>query len=117
MVISTILAADLNLLGFLRHIDEIPLADKLVHFALYGLLNLFTILAIGEARPAWGSASILAGSSLAIAAAAALEELSQRYIAARTFSAWDLVAGIAGVIALGVLAVRYLNTARGSRSR
>ena len=115
VVIATIIAADLDLLGCLRPIHEIPLADKLVHFALYGLLNFFTILAIGESRPSWGGVSILTGSSLVIAAAAALEEFSQRYIAARTFSAWDLVAGIAGVIAFGVLAVRYLNRARESR--
>ena len=88
VVIATIIAADLDLLGCLRPIHEIPLADKLVHFALYGLLNFFTILAIGESRPSWGGVSILTGSSLVIAAAAALEEFSQRYIAARTFSAW-----------------------------
>jgi len=106
-------AADAGLLGFLRRIHDIPLADKLAHFMLYGLLNLLTIRAVRESRPATATLGIAASCSLLLAAAAALEEASQLYIATRTFSTWDLGAGIAGIVAFGAWAGVIDRRARG----
>ncbi|MFH1183995.1 MAG: VanZ family protein [Chloroflexota bacterium] len=103
LVCAIIVAADFGLLDFVRRMHDVPIADKLTHFLLYGLLNLLVVLAVHENGPAPASAHVASGSSLLLGAAAAIEEISQRYIAGRMFSAWDLAAGPAGIPAFGIL--------------
>jgi VanZ family protein len=104
LVLVTIIAADLGFLDFVHRIHDIPIADKAVHFGLYGMLNFLAILATHEWRPAWGLRGVAVGCTMTLVVVAGLEELSQIYIPARTFSIWDLAAGIAGVLVFAVLA-------------
>jgi VanZ family protein len=104
LVCAIVVAADLGLLDFVRRIQDVALADKLAHLLLYGSLNLLMILAVHERRPAQPTVRVASGCSLLLGVIAALEEISQRYIPGRMFSAWDLATSLAGILAFGVLA-------------
>jgi VanZ family protein len=107
LVMGIVLAADLGLIGFTRRLRVIPLADKIGHFLLFGLLNLLVVRATQQSRPRWGTIRTAAGCSLLLVAMAGLEEWSQRYIGGRTFSAWDFAASAAGIAAFGLVAALW----------
>lgn len=67
-------------------------------------LNLPIILAIQETHPERGRARIAVGCNLLLEGLAALEEVSQRYIATRTFGAWDILTDVVGILSFGALA-------------
>lgn len=79
-----------------RIVKAIPLGDKVGHAGLFGLL----VFLIGIARTwrvySWKSFLFLS-SSMILAIAVALEEVSQSFFASRTADPWDLVASWIGV--------------------
>jgi VanZ family protein len=107
LVLGLILAADFGLLGPARRLHAIPLADKMVHFLLFGSLNLLIVRATQQSHPNWDKVRTAAGCSLLLTAVAGLEEWSQLYIGGRTFSAWDFAASAAGIAAFGLLSALW----------
>lgn len=72
--------------------------DVVVHFVFLGLAGWLLHLALGRKR--WGLLPV--GPTL-VAIAAVLEELSQAFVPARTFSYADMAANVAGVVVVYAL--------------
>lgn len=96
-------AADLNLLHPVHRILDLPGADKVGHFALYGWLGWLVARALRERHHSWGSCRAFSMCSLGLFAAAALEECSQLLVSSRTFSVVDLAASGAGIVTLAAI--------------
>jgi VanZ family protein len=107
LVLGIILAADFGLLGPVRRLHAVPLADKIGHFLMFGALNLLVVRATQQSHPSWDRLATAAGCSLLLLAMASLEEWTQRYIGGRTFSALDLAASAAGIAAFGLVAALW----------
>jgi hypothetical protein len=107
LVLGIVLAMDFGMIGLTRILRVIPLADKIGHFVLFGLLNLLVVRATQQTRPSWGKIGTAAGCSLLLVAVTGLEEWSQLYIGGRTFSAMDFVASAAGIGAFGLVAALW----------
>ena len=76
-------------------------ADKLVHFAEYGVLGVLLALALGRRAGGW----LIVGVAIALAVGyGASDEWHQSFVPGRQVSFWDLVADTAGASA-GILAV------------
>ena len=106
-IIGLIVLADADLLpDFINAIYDFPNGDKVGHFVLYGLLNFFITRAFLSSLPirrgGWVTLSV--GSILALFVA--LEELSQMFFSARTFSLLDLTASLLGIIVGGWVAYK-----------
>ena len=106
-IIGLIVLADADLLpDFINAIYDFPNGDKVGHFVLYGLLNFFITRAFLSSLPtrrgSWATLSV--GSILALFVA--LEELSQMFFSARTFSLLDLTASLLGIIVGGWVAYK-----------
>ena len=85
---------------------RLPGADKVLHFGLFGLFTLFACGFLARRRP--GALAAL------IAALATAEELSQAFVATRTFDLGDLACTLGGILA-GHLVARRLS-ARGGEA-
>ena len=101
-IIGLIVLADADLLpDFVNAIYDFPNGDKVGHFILYGLLNFFITRAFLSSLPtrrgSWATLSV----GLILALFVALEELSQMFFSARTFSLLDLTASLLGIIVGG----------------
>ena len=83
--------------------QRLPYHDKLGHFLLMGGLAFFAILAL---TPRLKSNRLLSSCKVAasITFIIALEEGSQKFFLNRTFSLWDFLASLLGIIVLGALA-------------
>ena len=104
-IIAVIILADNDALPHsIRVIYDFPNGDKLGHFMLFGLLKFFITRAVFASRPSksrnWVSLSI----GLTLAVLIALEEYSQQFFSARTFSLLDLLASYAGLLVGGWMA-------------
>lgn len=107
VVLGIILAADFGLLGLARRLHLFPLADKMAHFLLFGLLNLLVVRATQQSHTSWDNVRTAAGCSLLLLTVAGLEESSQLYIGGRTFSVLDFAASAAGIVAFGLVAALW----------
>jgi len=107
LLLAIILAADFQLLGPARLLHAFPLADKVGHFLLFGLLNFFVVRAMQGPRRIRSRLRAAAWPSVLILVFASLEEWSQRYFAGRTASALDVVASAAGIAAFGLAAALW----------
>lgn len=106
-IIGLIVLADADLLpDFINAIYDFPNGDKVGHFVLYGLLNFFITRAFLSSLPTrrGGWVTLSVGSILALFVA--LEELSQMFFSARTFSLLDLTASLLGIIVGGWVAYK-----------
>lgn len=101
------LAADFGLLGSFRELHTFPLADKIGHFVLFGMLNFLVVRSTQESHSARRRLRAAASPSLLVLAVASLEEWSQRYIAGRTFSMLDVLASAAGIAGFGIAAALW----------
>ncbi|MBI5944154.1 MAG: VanZ family protein [Chloroflexi bacterium] len=104
-IIGVVILADLDRLPpFIHAIYDFPNGDKLGHFSLFGVLNFFLTRAFLSSLPNrprnWVTLSVGAILSLAIT----LEEISQIFFSARTFSLIDLFASFLGVVVGGWVA-------------
>ncbi|HET7143701.1 MAG TPA: VanZ family protein [Anaerolineales bacterium] len=106
MIITIIILADHGRLPhFIRVIYDFPNGDKLGHFILFGLLNFFITGAVLASRLSESCKRVSLSIGLALAVLIALEEYSQQFFSARTFSLLDLLASYAGLLVGGWMAL------------
>ena len=104
-IIGLIVLADADLLpDFINAIYDFPNGDKVGHFILYGLLNFFITRAFLSSLPTRRGGWVTLSVGLILALFVALEELSQMFFSARTFSLLDLTASLLGIIVGGWVA-------------
>jgi VanZ family protein len=84
---------------------SIPHLDKVLHFALMGLLAWVANIALGHHRLRLGSLRVLTGS-LVILLIVAAEEASQAWFPARSCDWRDLVADLLGIVCASLLSPR-----------
>ena len=107
-IILIIVLADTGNLGILDFIYQIPYADKLGHFILYGILVLLINLTLFRSIRSQNQNRIVLLSGLTLALLIGLEELSQQNFPNRTFDLVDLSASYLGVIFFSWLALRIV---------
>lgn len=106
-IIGLIVLADADLLpDFINAIYDFPNGDKVGHFVLYGLLNFFITRAFLSSLPIRRSGWVALSVGLILALFVALEELSQMFFSARTFSLLDLTASFLGIVIGGLVAYK-----------
>jgi len=105
-ILLVIVLADIGRLGILAVVYQIPYADKVGHFLLYGILALLVDLTLFRSLPNRDRIWVAVVSGLILALAIGLEELSQRSFSNRTFSLSDLSASYLGVSFFSWLAVK-----------
>ena len=86
----------------LRVVAAVPGGDKSLHFLLVGVMALLLNWSWGAAHWRVGPVPIQKGS-VTVALLCTLEELSQRFVRARSFDLEDLAYDYAGIILLGQL--------------
>jgi len=98
-----IYAADMRLHSkFFRWMASVPHLDKVLHFALMGLLAWVTNIALNHHRLHLGSLRLLTGS-IVISVIVAAEEYTQAWFPARTCDWRDLVADLLGITLASLL--------------
>lgn len=106
-IIGLIVLADADLLpDFINAIYDFPNGDKVGHFVLYGLLDFFITRAFLSSLPTRRGGWVTLSVGLILALFVALEELSQMFFSARTFSLLDLTASLLGIIVGGWVAYK-----------
>ena len=106
-IIGLIVLADADLLpDFINAIYDFPNGDKVGHFILYGLLNFFITRAFLSSLPTRRGGWVTLSVGLILALFVALEEFSQMFFSARTFSLLDLTASLLGIIVGGWVAYK-----------
>ena len=105
-IILIIVLADTGNLGILKTINEIPFADKVGHFVLYGILTLLINLTLLRSVPGPQRMRTALTIGLVLSVLIGLEEFSQRNFSSRTFSLGDLTASYLGVLFFSWLALR-----------
>lgn len=105
-LVFVVFAANLGLAGALFGIlYSFPNGDKLGHFLLFGLLALLAALGFSLSRARLGFWRPL-NSALLIALVVTLEELSQIFLANRSFDLIDLLASFAGIFLFSEIGAR-----------
>ncbi len=107
-IILIIVLADTGNLGVLNLVNQIPFADKVGHFSLYGILTLLVDLTFMSSLPNQSRKRVVVISGLILSLLIGLEEFSQRYFSTRTFSLLDLAASYLGVITFSWLSMRVV---------
>jgi len=106
IVVIIILADTDHLPRSIEFIYDFPDGDKVGHFILFGLLNLFATAAALRSFPNRTPRRLALTIGLILAILIGLEEFSQKLFEARTFDLLDLLAGYLGLIAGGSIALR-----------
>jgi VanZ family protein len=92
--------------GWLPHVAErihdLPHCDKVLHFAMYGLLALVTNLALLSGTR-WPTLRTIVLGTTAVLIVATVEEYSNQFVAVRDYSLGDLAANYLGIFVIGVL--------------
>jgi polysaccharide biosynthesis protein VpsQ len=97
-ILLVIVLADAGILNrYVGFIYQIPFADKVGHFVLYGILTLLLDLALFRARPNQNRRRLAVQCGLLLALLIGLEEFSQLYFSSRTFDLVDLTFSYLGV--------------------
>lgn len=104
-IVLIIILADLGELGFLKILNQIPFADKIGHFVLYGILTLLLDLTLTRALPHPSRKLIVLRIALILSLLIGLEEYSQQFFAKRTFDLVDLAFSYLGVIFFSWIAI------------
>ncbi|MEL6657973.1 MAG: VanZ family protein [Bacteroidota bacterium] len=103
-IIYIIICADLGQAGFLAgRVRNLPFGDKMGHFLLYGMLAFLVNLAFSNARWRLAGWLVLKGSTLVVLFAVA-EELTQIFLANRSFELVDILCDLLGIYVFGKLA-------------
>ena len=105
-IIYIIILADQGKLGILNIINQIPYADKVGHFFLYGILTLLVDLTALGTRFKTTQKLLVVQCGLILALLIGLEEFSQRYFSSRHSDLIDLTASYLGVIFFSWLALK-----------
>ena len=101
IVLVIVLADTEHLPRFIKAVYDFPFGDKMGHFILYGLLNLFVTMACLTSFADRPPRQVALVSGLTLAVLIGLEEFSQKYFSSRTFDLIDLSASYLGVLAGG----------------
>ena len=103
---------------FITYVKLIPYGDKAGHFILTGILTLLANLGLDCRTISIGRMKVLLGT-LMISIIVLLEEWTQMYIPARTFSLWDLLSDFIGITVFSILAIQLqkLRSPAKSKSR
>jgi len=109
-IILIIVLADLGKLGFLKILNQIPFADKIGHFVLYGILTLLLDLTFTRALPHPRRKLVVIRIALILSLLIGLEEYSQQFFAKRTFDLVDLAFSYLGVIFFSWVSLRVHRT-------
>jgi len=83
-------------------LNGVPLADKIVHFTMFGLLALATNMALARDGRIAPLVAIATGTLL-VAGIATLEEASNALVPCRNCSLADLAANYLGILCIGVV--------------
>lgn len=83
-------------------VDRYPSLDKVIHFAMYGVLALLANAALSRQR-GWSVMRAVATGSLIVVIGSTVEEYSNLLVASRNWSLGDLAANYLGVVCLGML--------------
>ena len=110
-IVAIIVLADMGKLALLNIINQIPYADKVGHFFLYGILTLLVDLTIIRSRPPSSTLRttpklLVVRYGLTLALLIGLEEFSQRYFHSRHSDVVDLTASYLGVAFFSWLALK-----------
>ncbi len=106
-ILLVIVLADAGILNrYIGFIYEIPFADKVGHFVLYGILTLFIDLALFRARPDQSRRRTAITCGLVLALLIGLEEISQLHFSSRTFDLVDLTFSYLGVAFFSWVAIQ-----------
>ena len=105
-IVAVIVLANLDMLGILGFINQIPHGDKAGHFILYGILTLLIDLAVIHAHQDVSPSLIVFRVAFILALLIGLEEFSQRFFPSRTFDWVDLLFSYLGVIFFSLLALQ-----------
>jgi hypothetical protein len=110
LVIATIvvLANTGNLGPILHVVEQVPYGDKLAHFALMGMFAFAVSLALGRRESGRSPERAARLGGLGVFAVVFVEELSQRFVATRTFDLLDLGADAFGITLGAYLACKVL---------
>ena len=105
-IVLIIVLADMGKLALLNIINQIPYADKVGHFFLYGILTLLVDLTFIGSRPNSNPKRLVVQAGLILAVLIGLEEFSQRYFHSRHSDIVDLAASYLGVVFFSWLALK-----------
>ena len=106
-IIGIVILADTDHLpAFVHAIYAFPNGDKLGHFGLFGALNFFLTRAFLSSLPTRPRGWVTLSVGLILSLAITLEEFSQMFFSARTFSLLDLFASLIGVVVGGWVAYK-----------
>jgi len=109
IIILIIVMADSGQYGYVfKLVHQIPYGDKLGHFILIGLLALVVNLSLQCKKITVFNYSVLQGSAIVVALTM-LEELSQFFIANRSFDLMDLLFDFIGIFVFSHIAVMSTN--------
>lgn len=111
-ILAIIILADRGRLGIFEIVYRIPFGDKAGHFVLYGILSLLVNLALFQTFPGRPPKRIVWISGLVLLLLIGVEEFSQKYFPARTFSYLDLAAGYLGVLVFSLLSLKIRTASR-----
>ena len=89
-IIIIILLADMGHLGFMAPLYDFPDGDKVGHFILFGFLTFLIILTLFRSSRYTDPKRVAVYWALFLALLITVEEVSQMYIASRTFDLLDL---------------------------
>ena len=102
-----VVAADLGLMSpFFRALHNVPfgLGDKLCHFFLVGMLCFFVSATLTAGMKRRRKRTVILSTIAVLAVLATLEECSQSLFASRSFSRFDMLANVSGIVTFGMLA-------------
>lgn len=112
LLAAIVIGADSGTLpGFIHSLYSFPGGDKAGHFLLMGALSWLINLSLGARSARLLSRDILLGTAV-VFVAVTLEEVSQLWFKARTFSLLDLGSDYAGILCGGRLALLALRRKR-----
>ncbi len=106
IILVIVLADNGSIPPFIRALYDFQNGDKLGHFILLGLLNFFITRAFLSSLPTRRGGWVTLSVGLILALFVALEEFSQMFFSARTFSLLDLTASLLGIIVGGWVAYK-----------
>lgn len=93
----------------LEAVDTIPNGDKIGHFFVMGTFAYLVNLLLECKTFKLGSLNVLKGSTI-VFVFVLIEEITHMFIRTRTFSYFDLLSDILGIVAFGILAVKTYPT-------
>jgi len=103
LILAVVLLADSGRLPRMaQSVHDLPHADKVIHFSIFGTLALCLNLALASNRR-WSVTRAIVTGSILVAAASTLDETTNLLVAYRTWSLGDLSANYLGVVCLGVV--------------